>query len=105
MFTSIAQHVERFLPWIERRARRVGALLFARSDARALLNRWTITERNGGLSRTYRDPRFDQFSRCYQCGGTGLSRHSAHRGCFICRGSGRLTATELGSATLHERAS
>jgi hypothetical protein len=105
VFTIVSQQVERILPWLERQTRRAGAMLFARSDARALLNGWRITQRSGGLSRTYRDPRFDQFSRCYQCGGSGVSRHSALRSCFICRGTGRLTATDTGQDAIHERAS
>ncbi len=37
--------------------RRLGARLFAGPDARARQYGWEITERWGGLARTYRDPR------------------------------------------------
>ncbi len=96
MFTTVTQRIQRILPWLERQARRAGSVLFAESDQHALIHSWEITQRVGGLSRTYRDPRFDQLSRCYQCGGTGVSRHSALRSCFICWGTGRLIETSNG---------
>ncbi len=127
MFTIVTQRVQRIVPWLERQARRAGSVLFAGSDRRALIHGWEIIQRGRGLSRTYRDPRFHQLSRCYQCGGTGVSRHSALRSCFICWGTGRLTETSnglracsgtrtgktsrtgrrarTGSAAVHERAS
>ena len=42
---------------------RVGARLFASSDAAARRNGWQVTVRRGGLGRSYRDPRFDQLGR------------------------------------------
>jgi hypothetical protein len=71
---------------------RLGAVLYAAPDARAARNGWTVVPRCGGLTRTYRDPRFDQFRRCHRCDGTGLSSRGS---CFRCGGTGRLT-TSLG---------
>ena len=42
---------------------RVGARLFASSDAAARRHGWQVTVRRGGLGRSYRDPRFDQLGR------------------------------------------
>jgi hypothetical protein len=39
--------------------RAIGARLFAANDAEARWRGWQIIERHGGLSRRYRDPRFD----------------------------------------------
>jgi hypothetical protein len=39
--------------------RAIGARLFAANDAEATWQGWQIIERHSGLSRRYRDPRFD----------------------------------------------
>ena len=41
---------------------RIGALLFARQDIEAGWRGWQIHERHLGLSRRYRDPRFDTWT-------------------------------------------
>ena len=51
--------------------RRVGNWLYQAEEARARQYGWQITTHRGGLARTYRDPRFDRFSRCPGCGGAG----------------------------------
>ena len=50
------QHLREFI-------RRIGARLFAEPDATARRHGWEITERWGGMARTYRDPRFRDRAR------------------------------------------
>jgi hypothetical protein len=57
--------------WLARVLRNFGDRLFADADARARQHGWQVTRRNGGLSRRYRDPRFDSLVRCPSCAGTG----------------------------------
>jgi hypothetical protein len=79
--TSLVDRLSRLL-------RNFGDRLFADTDAKARQHGWQVTRRNGGLSRRYRDPRFDSLVRCPSCAGTGGSDAAA---CGPCRGSGRLT--------------
>jgi hypothetical protein len=39
----------------------IGDRLHKGGDLRASQHGWQVTTRHGGMSRTYRDPRFDQF--------------------------------------------
>lgn len=65
----------------------IGGKIFGRDDRRARHRGWQITVRHGGLSRTYRDPRFDYLFSCPACGGRG---HNPDRAtCSSCDGSGR----------------
>jgi hypothetical protein len=45
------------------RLRRAGKALFRAEDSRARAHSWQIQVSRGGLSRTYRDPRFDRLTR------------------------------------------
>ena len=53
------------------------AWLFREDDAAAARHGWQIEAGPGSRSRVYRDPRFDRFTRCAACGGTGQSAPSA----------------------------
>lgn len=94
MFHIITRQVENALrPWWENRLRQAGARLFAHPDAQAHRNGWTVTERWGGLARTYRDPRFDALVRCATCAGSGFNGTAARGACAACGGSGRVVLT------------
>ena len=49
----------------------IGNMIFRADDRRAREQGWQITPRQGGLSRTYRDPRFDSLVSCPACDGRG----------------------------------
>jgi hypothetical protein len=73
----------------------VGQRLHAGTDAMARQHGWEVTQRNGGLGRRYRDPRFDSLIRCPSCGGMGTSAGQAHEvPCGPCDGTGRLTSRD-----------
>ena len=74
-------------PWLAERLRAAGDRLFAEDDQKAREHGWEITSRHGGLSRRYRDPRFDTLTSCRWCHGTGLAGEEE---CPACRGTGRL---------------
>ena len=83
--------------WLARRLNAIGQRLHAETDAMARERGWEITQRNGGLGRSYRDPGFGSLVRCPSCGGAG---HLADMGdlgdmdgtpCQSCDGTGRLT--------------
>jgi len=65
--------------------------LFQAGDARASEYGWQITPRHGGLTRLYRDPRFDRFRSCPACRGTGTAPDD--RACDRCAGTGRITVS------------
>lgn len=67
---------------------RLGEALFARSDARARSSGWEVTSSRRGLSRSYRDPRFDLIRSCPQCAGSGVTPRG--RDCARCFGTGRV---------------
>ncbi len=90
MSSIIARRLERASYQVQEGIHRIGALLYARSDANAARQGWTVIERWGGLARTYRDSRFDQFRRCHRCHGTGMNNHARSGSCFLCWGTGRL---------------
>lgn len=103
--STFARRLTRVGPHLRLLVRRVGAVLFAGSDAHATLCRWTIVERWGGLARTYRDPRFDQYEKCYRCHGTGINHTFGSGPCFRCAGTGRLTAATRWPAPVEQQAS
>jgi hypothetical protein len=70
------------------RAAAVGARLHAVDDRTAIQDGWAITRRHGGLSRTYRDPRFDMLQECPRCGGEGSIDDEP---CALCDSTGRVT--------------
>jgi hypothetical protein len=58
------QRLLRVAAWIGRQQEHLGDRVHAAGDARARDTGWTVTRSTGRLgfgSRTYRDPRFDQF--------------------------------------------
>lgn len=65
----------------------LGARLYAVDDRTAVQHGWAITRRHGGLSRTYRDPRFDMLQACPRCGGEGSIGDEL---CALCDGTGRV---------------
>lgn len=81
-------------PLVARMARlldNMGQRLFASADARARQRGWEVTQRSGGLGRSYRDPRFNSLVRCASCRGTGEVDEAP---CGPCGGTGRLTRCE-----------
>lgn len=65
----------------------IGSKIFQAEDRRARDHGWQITSRQGGLGRTYRDPRFDSLISCPACNGRGRMPDRAT--CSGCRGTGR----------------
>lgn len=78
----------RLLSWLAALAERAGTRLYLRDDLTAIANGWQITQRHGGMSRRYRDPRFDTLAACSSCQGKGTL---AGMPCAPCRGTGRIT--------------
>jgi hypothetical protein len=66
----------------------IGSKIFRTDDGRARDRGWQIIPRHGGLSRTYRDPRFDYLPPCPAC--NGRSCNPERIACSGCHGSGRL---------------
>jgi hypothetical protein len=77
--------------WLARRLNAIGLRLHAETDAMARQRDWQITQRNRGLGRRYRDPRFDSLVRCPSCRGAGDMDKTP---CEPCDGTGRLTLYE-----------
>jgi hypothetical protein len=71
----------------------IGDKIFGSDDCRARERGWQIIPRHGGLSRSYRDPRFDSITPCTTCNGRGCNARGAT--CTGCDGTGRIV---LGSA-------
>jgi hypothetical protein len=67
--------------------RTIGSKIFRTDDCLARDRAWQIIPRRGGLSRTYRDPRFDYLMSCQACDGRGHDRDRI--ACSHCHGSGR----------------
>ena len=74
--------------WLIRLIEAAGDRLFRSDDQWAKDHDWQITKRHRGLSRSYRDPRFDTLYACLQCGGSG---RTDRRPCAECEGTGRVT--------------
>jgi hypothetical protein len=70
----------------------VGTRLFAANDREAARHGWQITQLQGGLGRSYRDPRFDTLIGCPRCGGNGTRGRDL---CGHCGGTGRTTRAAL----------
>jgi hypothetical protein len=73
----------------------IGGKIFRTDDCHARDRGWQIIPRHGGLSRTYRDPRFDYLIPCPACNGRGYNPDRTT--CFGCRGSGRLVLDRAGT--------
>jgi len=72
-------------------ARRWSDRWFATNDTEAYWWGWQISKALGGLSRRYRDTRFDTLAACAQCAGAGVR---ADTRCGACPGTGRITLGE-----------
>lgn len=72
--------------WLADLVSRAGDLLFAANDREARWLGWDIQRRHAGLSRCYRDPRFDTLIRCSHCRGLGTT--AARSSCTHCSGTG-----------------
>jgi hypothetical protein len=66
----------------------LGGKIFREDDRRARDHGWQIIPRHGGLSRGYRDPRFDRLTACTVCNGRGCNSDGV--ACSDCRGTGRI---------------
>lgn len=66
----------------------IGSKIFRADDCRAHDHGWQITPRHGGLSRSYRDPRFDYLVACTACNGHGSNPSGVT--CSGCNGTGRI---------------
>ena len=66
----------------------IGGKIFRADDRRARDRGWQTISRHGGLSRTYRDPRFDYLIPCAACNGRG--RDLGGLTCPVCDGAGRI---------------
>ena len=84
---SAAVLLRRCTGCLARHLRALGDRLFFEDDARALRHGWQIQTRHAGLSRTYRDPRFDQLVPCPDCRGQG-TRDGLY--CHRCSATGRI---------------
>jgi hypothetical protein len=74
--------------WLSKVIEAVGDRLFRTDDQWAIEHNLQVTRGRGGLSRSYRDPRFDTLYACLQCGGSG---RTSREPCAECHGTGRVT--------------
>ena len=74
--------------YVARWTRSVGERLFREGDERARRHGWQVHVRHGGLSRVYRDPRFDSLRACPDCHGAGAVEQD--HACDRCSGTGRI---------------
>jgi hypothetical protein len=79
--------------WLARCVKAAGDSLFRENDALARRHGWHIEAGRTGLSRAYRDPRFDCLASCPQCHGRGSC--PTGESCPGCLGTGRI---ELGTS-------
>jgi hypothetical protein len=66
----------------------IGGKTFREEDRWARDHGWQTIPRHGGLSRTYRDPRFDYLTACTACSGRGCDPRGVV--CSDCDGTGRV---------------
>jgi DnaJ-class molecular chaperone len=78
----------------------IGRRIFREDDYRARHHGWQITLRHGGLSRSYRDPRFDYLTVCATCNGHGFNSHGVT--CSDCHGTGRIVLTPAAVSQLEQ---
>lgn len=76
--------------WLGRLLDAVGGWWFRADDRAAIQYGWQITTHHGGLSRSYRDPRFDTLHACLRCNGSGWRDEEP---CAPCSGTGRVSRT------------
>lgn len=82
---SVSRVWGRFRTWIQL----IPDRLFGADDLTAIQHGWEIERGRLGLSRTYRDPRFDMLASCGACHGRGWAQPG--RPCLVCGGTGRVT--------------
>jgi hypothetical protein len=66
----------------------ISSKIFRADDCRARDRGWQVIPRHGGLSRSYRDPRFDHLVPCTACNGQGC--YPRDTTCSACHGAGRI---------------
>jgi len=66
----------------------LGSKIFEGGDRRACDRGWQVLPRHNGLSRNYRDPRFDYLTACAACNGRG--HKPGGTACSDCDGAGRI---------------
>ncbi len=66
----------------------IGSKIFEKNDRRARDRGWQIIQHHSGLSRSYRDPRFDYLIACTACNGRGSNPRGI--ACSDCDGTGRI---------------
>jgi hypothetical protein len=84
--TSENKVQNRLVRWLLNRLEAAGNRLFAADDQRAAARGWHIIPGSHGLSRRYRDPRFDMLISCPRCSGNGAVSGWP---CPACRATGR----------------
>lgn len=80
----------------------VGSKIFRADDRRARDRGWQIIPRHSGLSRNYRDPRFDYLITCGACNGRGC--HPRGASCSGCQGTGRIVLAPPAAVSQSARA-
>jgi hypothetical protein len=74
---------------LQRGTSAIGQKIFRSSDCQAHQHGWQVIPRHGGLSRTYRDPRFNFLAACTTCNGRGRNPNGVT--CSGCQGTGRVS--------------
>jgi cytochrome c553 len=69
---------------------------FTAADADARQHGWQVTSIQGGLGRSYRDPRFDTLAACPDCHGRGVKGPA--NPCQVCSGTGRVVIESAADA-------
>jgi hypothetical protein len=80
---------------------RLGRRIFEADDRLAFQVGWEITQRGGGLGRSYRDPRFNTLTECTECQGNGVN--AAYLPCSKCHATGRITISAAEVESVHRR--
>jgi hypothetical protein len=79
----------------------ISSKIFREDDRRARDQGWQIIARHGGLSRRYRDPRFDNLAACTACNGRGCNPRGVT--CSDCGGTGRIVLDRTALSGLGRR--
>jgi hypothetical protein len=91
---------ESFWRLLQRGTSAIGRKIFRSSDRQAHQHGWQVIPRHGGLSRTYRDPRFDYLAACMTCNGRGQNPRGIT--CSDCQGTGRVSVASDVISMRHE---
>ena len=79
----------RMMAWLACRSREITDWLFQGPDEQARQYGWTVEIRHGGLSRRYRDPRFDSLAGANPADATAGTRPFSKRPLSPARAIGR----------------